>query len=147
MASSWTGTRAIRRGTYPRSFTAGGPAADRGGHPGADDRRQVVVQDGRLDEPELVELFLLQLDGHVVGQRPAVEDEMHNRPGPDTVRAGPADHEQPTRCDVEAEFLLDLTAAALVRRLAVLEDPARQRPVIPVVRLDQQHPAVRAGEQ
>jgi len=46
-----------------------------------------------------------------------------------------------------AEFLLDLTAAALVRRLAGLEDPARQRPVIPVVRLDQQHPAVRASEQ
>ena len=71
----------------------GVPAADRGGDPGADDRRQVVVQGGRLDEPELVELFLLLLDGHVVGQRPAVEDEVHDRPGPDIVRAGPANHE------------------------------------------------------
>jgi hypothetical protein len=41
------------------------------------------------------------------------------------VRAGPADYEQLPGRDVEAEFLLDLAAAALVRRLAVLEDPAR----------------------
>ena len=141
---------------YERSVAAGldDYYAGRGESPGVwvgSGARQLdlegVVQDGELDEPKLVELFLLQLDGHVVGQRPAVEDEMHNRPGPGTVRAGPADHEQPTRRDVEAEFLLDLTAAALVRRLAMLEDPARQRPVIPVVRLDQQHPAVRASEQ
>src|SRR5216110_2153262 len=48
------------------------------GNPRADDRRQVVVQGGRLDEPELVEFVFLQLDGRVIGEYSAVEDEVHD---------------------------------------------------------------------
>ena len=40
-----------------------------------------------------------------------------------------------------------LPGGILDKKKPSAEDPARQRPVIPVVRLDQQQPAVRAGEQ
>src|SRR5262249_36798489 len=51
----------------------GVPAAHRGAHPLADDRRQVVVRACGLDEPVLVELLFLKLDGRVLGQGAAVE--------------------------------------------------------------------------
>jgi hypothetical protein len=101
----------------------------------------------RVDEPVVVQFGLLQPDRGVVGQHAAVEDEVHDRPGPDAVRRRPPDDQQRSRLDVEPEFLGHLAAAADVRGFAVIEDPARQRPVIPVVRLDQQHPAGRVGEQ
>jgi hypothetical protein len=95
----------------------------------------------------MVEFGLLQADGRVAGQHAAVEDEVHDRPGTDAVRRSPADDQQWPGVHLEAEFLFDLAATADVRRLAVFEDPARQRPVVPVVGLDQQDPAGRVGEQ
>jgi hypothetical protein len=120
---------------------------DRGGDPRADQRGQVVVKPGERDELVIVEFVRLQPDGRAGGQRAAVEDEMQDQPGALAVEPGPAHDQQPARGDVEAEFLPDLTAAGLVRRLALLEDPARQRPVVPVVRLDQQHLSVGIGKQ
>jgi hypothetical protein len=90
---------------------------------------------------------LLQPDGHVVGQHAAVEDERHDRPGPLTCWRRPIDGQQRTGNQVDAEFLGDLAAAAGMRRLAVVEDPARQRPVVTVVRLDQQNLPGPVGEQ
>jgi len=72
---------------------------------------------------------------------------MHDRPGPDPVRRNPVDGEQRSRGDLQAEFFRDFAAAAVLRRLALLEEPARQRPVIPVVRLDQQDSPGRVGEK
>jgi hypothetical protein len=70
-----------------------------------------------------------------------------DRLGPVTLGWCPVDDQQQSRGDVEAGFLGDLAAAALMRRLTVLEDAAGERPVVAVVRLDQQDLADPVGEQ
>ncbi len=72
---------------------------------------------------------------------------MHDRARVRPVGLGPVDGQQPADPELKADLLGDLPGAAGVRRLAVLADPARERPVVAVVRLDQQNPVRRVGDQ
>jgi hypothetical protein len=105
----------------------------------------LVPRPSRQDRDAAV--VVLQPDRCVRRDRPAIEQERHERTRSPVAGRHPVENQQAAGPYRESDLLQHLARAAVLQALVGLQDATRQRPAVTVVRLDQQDAPIRVGDQ